>query len=148
MAKSVLKKVVLGAELLHPNDYVCALELKGRDVSVTIDKVIFEELRKIGQRGIEDDKERVPVLVFSETPKKLILNKTNASSIATLYGTQASEWIGKRVTLYPTRVKCGRDTVDAIRIREVVPPARSAAKPSVTENDVDDALKGAQENAQ
>lgn len=126
MARALLKKVQLGSELLHPNDYVCAIELKGRDVTVTISKVVFEELRKIGQRGVEDEKERVPVLVFSETPKKLILNKTNASSIAVLYGTQASEWVGKRVTLYPTRVKCGRETVDAIRVREQAPPAKGA----------------------
>lgn len=142
MARALLKKVQLGAELLHPNDYVCALELKGKDATVTINKVVFEELRKIGQRGVEDEKERVPVLLFSETPKKLILNKTNASSIAVLYGTQASEWVGKRVTLYPTRVKCGRDTVDAIRVREVVPPAKGAA-PS---NDIGDIVSGATPN--
>lgn len=135
MARALLKKVQLGSELLHPNDYVCALELKGRDVTVTISKVMFEELRKIGQRGVEDEKERVPVLVFAETPKKLILNKTNASSIAVMYGTQASEWVGKRVTLYPTRVKCGRDTVDAIRVREQVPPAKGAA-PSTDIGDI------------
>ena len=34
---------------------------------------------------------------------KLVLNRTNANSIATLYGININNWIGKLIELYPTR---------------------------------------------
>lgn len=122
MAGKSLKKAMLGTELLHPNDYIAAIELKGRDVTLTVAKVERKELKMAG-----GEKDMCAIVHFSETPKMLILNKTNASSLVTLYGAQANEWTGKRVTIYPTKVPCGREMVDAIRIREKVPPAKGAA---------------------
>lgn len=135
MAK-VLKKAMLDGALMHPGNFVSAVELKGRDVTVTIEKVERNELPREGS----SKKDVLPVLSFIETPKKMVLNKTNASSIVTMYGAQAKEWVGKRITLYPTTTRFGADTVDCIRVREVVPPAKPAAKPSDNEP--------AQENAQ
>lgn len=118
----MLKKATLEGKLLHPNDYLAAVEFQGRDVTLTIAGVKREDLKMAG--GKQDTK---PVLTFKETSKKLILNKTNASSIVEMYGSVAEDWIGKRVTFYPTRTACGRDMTDCIRVREVVPPAKPAA---------------------
>lgn len=117
-------KVTLGGELLFPNDYVSAVEFKGRDVTLTITDVQREELRIRGGKS-----EVKPVVYFRETPKKLVCNKTNADSIAIMYGNEASEWIGKRVTLYPTKTQCGRETVDCIRVREKIPAGKAPPAP-------------------
>lgn len=112
-------KVTLGNELLFPSDYLAAVEFKGRDVTLTIVKVFKDELKMRGGKS-----ELKPVLSFRETKKKLVLNKTNADSIAEMYGTEATEWVGKRVTFYPTKTQCGRETVDCVRVREVVPQGK------------------------
>lgn len=111
-----MKKVTLRGELLHPSDFVAAVELKGRDVTVTITKVEKESLKMKG--GISEVK---PVLSFKESPRKLVLNRTNADSIAHLYGTEAEDWVGKRIIIYPTTTQCGRENVDCIRVRERIP---------------------------
>lgn len=116
-------KVTLGPELMFPSEYLAAVEFKGRDVTLTIKSVSKEDLQMKGGK-----KERKPVIFFVETPKKLVLNKTNADSIASMYGTDALLWKGKRVTFYPTKVQCGRDMVDAVRTREKVPASKGPAQ--------------------
>lgn len=122
-------KVTLGGELLFPNDYVAAVEFKGKDVTLTIVDVKREELRIRGGKS-----EVKPIIYFRETKKKLVCNKTNADSIATMYGDKADDWIGKRVTLYPTKTPCGRDMVDCIRVREKIPGGK-ASPPSGVDPD-------------
>ena len=100
-------KVTLGNELLFPSDYLAAVEFRGRDVTLTVASVFKDELKMRGGKS-----ETKPVLSFRETKKKLVLNKTNADSIAEMYGTEAAEWVGQRVTFYPTKTQCGRETVD------------------------------------
>lgn len=99
--------------LLHPNDYVGAHDLGGQDHAVTIEAVLpKEELTMQGGK-----KETKPVLTFVGRKKKLVLNKTNAKAIAKLHGTDTSNWIGKQITLYPSHTKCGKETVECVRIR-------------------------------
>lgn len=99
--------------LLFPTDYIAAHDLRSKDVTKTIKSVVVEELRLTG-----GGKEKKPVLTFSDTKKKLVLNKTNAKTIAALYGNDTNTWIGKPITLYPTTTAFGRNTVDCVRIRE------------------------------
>jgi hypothetical protein len=107
-------KLTLNDELMFPSEYVSALEFKGKDVRLTITAVARTELTLRG-----GGKKIRPVLTFQETPKKLVLNPTNAESIAEMYGTKAESWIGKQITLYPTTTKFGREMVDCIRVREI-----------------------------
>jgi len=51
----------------------------------------------------------------------LLLNKTNAKTIAQLYGNKPGLWAGKLITLYPTTTEMAGDTVDCIRVRNSVP---------------------------
>lgn len=120
-------KVLLQGQLMFPTDYLAAVEFKGKDVTLTIARVEIEELKMKG--GV---KERKPVVSFEETKKKLVLNKTNADSVAEMYGAEATAWLGKRITLYPTKTQCGRETVDCIRVREKVPQPKhgQAAEPA------------------
>ena len=123
------KKVTLGGELMFPSEYLAAVEFKGRDVTLTIKSVAMENLRMR-----DGSTEAKPVLSFAETEKRLVLNKTNADSIAHLYGHEAKAWIRKRVSLYPTQARFGRETVDAIRVREKVPASKQASAKDQTPN--------------
>lgn len=101
--------------LLFPNDYIAAHDLRGKDVVKTIKAVTVENLRMSGGRS-----EKKPVVLFSDTPKKLVLNKTNAKLIAAQHGADTDKWPGRKVTLYPTTTLFGTATVECVRIREKV----------------------------
>lgn len=124
--KKVLTKCVLGDRLLHPTNYIGAFDLKGRDFTLTIDGIEFEELTMQG--GIKDTK---PVIRFKEAKKKLIVNKTNASSIAAVTGTKhAEQWVGHKITLYPTKTAVGRNKEeDCVRVRETKPRGNVTDQP-------------------
>jgi hypothetical protein len=107
-------QVTLDGKLMFPSDYVAAVEFMGRDVTLTISGVKIEDLAIAGT----SQKKRKPVISFKERPKKLVLNKTNAESIAAVHGREAKLWVGKRITLYPTRTRYGSNMVDCIRVRE------------------------------
>ena len=116
-------------ELLFPGKYLKASDLRDQDVTLTIcpDRgVALEEVK--GHGGTTEMK---PVMYFVETAKKaraekveeksLILNKTNAGTIAELYGKETDEWRGKRITLYPTMTTFGPKRVECIRIKSEFP---------------------------
>jgi hypothetical protein len=99
-------------------DYLYSYDLDGKDVTVTIEKVTGGVL--IGEGGKESKK---PVVHLVGTKKRLALNVTNGTIIESLYGKDVREWIGKRVTLYPTTTKFGGKTVECIRVRPKTPGA-------------------------
>lgn len=103
--------------LLFPSNYLKAGDLRGRDVTVTIAKVEpRHELRK--SDGKNEEVEELPVVYFKEgSGKGLVLNKTNATSIAKLHGNRPSQWVGKQITLFATEVRAFGDVHECIRIR-------------------------------
>lgn len=107
---------------LYDAEYVGAWDLTGpdgrpRDVTVTIARV--KAGRVVGEGGRSASK---PILYFSGSDKGLICNKTNGRVIAGLYGPDVRAWVGRRITLYPTRVRGpAGDEVDAVRVRPTVP---------------------------
>lgn len=111
-------------------DYIFAYDLKGKDVTLTIERVVGAVVT--GEKG---KKSKKPIIFFKETKvdeqtqqkKGLVLNATNGKSIASLYGNETDEWVGKRVTLYPTTTESGGETVDCIRIRKRVPDGKAKA---------------------
>ena len=104
------------AELLFPSDYVRQVDLQGKDVTKTIKSVVVEEL--VYEGGVRDNK---PVLLFEDTPKKLVLGKTTMRQIAALHGTETDDWSGKRITMYAEpEVFMGKKKTGGIRIRAKV----------------------------
>lgn len=101
---------------MFDRDFVGSWDLAGRDVTVTIKSAKAEQLNVQGGR-----KSKKPVLHFVEAEKGLALNKTNAKVIAAMYGNDTREWVGKRITLYPTTTQFGDQRVDCIRIRPKIP---------------------------
>jgi hypothetical protein len=122
--------------LLFPNDYIAAHDLRGKDVVKTIKTVAIEKLRMTGGR-----QEKKPVVLFSDTPKKLVLNKTNAKLIAAQHGCDTDQWAGRKIVLYPTTTLLGPNTVDCVRVREQAPrkpePAHQSATPDEDPFDIE-----------
>jgi hypothetical protein len=112
-------------ELFDPSKFVAAFELDGKDVTVTIERVVGETIE-----GEANRKARKPVIHFKDWPKPLVLNKTNAKVLIHLYGADYRKWTGKRFTMYPTTAKMAGDEVDAIRLRKKVPPSAATVAQS------------------
>jgi len=104
-------------QLTNPN-YLGAYALEpGKDLIVTIESVRQETVT--GTDGNEDE---CLVMHLRDGIKPMILNKTNAKMIQKIYGTPfIEEWVGRKVQLYIAQVKVGKEVVDALRIRPIVP---------------------------
>lgn len=107
---------------LFDKAYIYAYDLQGRDVTVEIVKVTGGTL--VGTGGKSNKK---PVIFFKGSEKGLALNITNARTIAGLYGNsfKSEDWIGKRITLYPTTTTFGAQTVECIRVRNAIPKGKA-----------------------
>jgi hypothetical protein len=99
-----------------PSKYLRAADLQGKNVSVVI---LSAEYEQIG----DDNK---IVIYFQGKEKGLVLNKTNANNIATVYGDDTDDWTGGDLILFPAMVDFQGRTVEAVRVR--VPPRKAAAK--------------------
>jgi hypothetical protein len=107
---------------LFTKDTIGAWDLE-KDATVEIEKVVSEELT-----FAKGEKEQKPCVYFVGAKKKLVLNITNAAIIAEQHGEDVDKWPGKKITLYATKTKFGRETVDCVRVREKVGPETSAFK--------------------
>lgn len=105
---------------LYPSNYLKAEDLQGREVTVTIDRVVVE---KLGQ----DEK---PIMYFQGKQKGVVLNKTNATNIGSVYGGETTAWTGKKVTLFPAWVDFQGKSVQAIRIRPAFDQQAQAPQPA------------------
>ncbi len=109
-------------------EYLFAFDLHGKDVTVTIDRVTAGELTALGGR-----KSKKPLCFFREGKEKkpLAMNSTNCKTVAAMYGNDTDDWIGKRITLYPTTTTMAGETVECIRVRPKIPDGKAgAAEPS------------------
>lgn len=109
---------------LMERDYLFAFDLKGKDVTLTIEKV---EGGTITGTGNKKNKKPLCHFVEGRNKKPLVLNATNCKTIAAMYGTEVNNWAGKRITLYPSETQFAGETVECIRVRPGVP--NGAASP-------------------
>lgn len=91
----------------YPGKYVQASDLQGRDVTVTISHIQIED--------VGDDHK--PVVYFVGKSKGFVLNKTNASSIASIYGYETDNWSGSDITIFATQCDYQGRQVSCIRVR-------------------------------
>ena len=104
-----------------PSAYLKHADVTDRTLRLTITGYAMED---VGQGA---DKETKPVLSFRETPKRLVLNKTNAIAIAEVYGKDLDDWIGKPIVLYPDRTSFNGKIVDCLRVKALKDAVRPAA---------------------
>ena len=81
---------------LYPGRFLKAVDFKGKQVTLKISEVKIEEL--VGDKGPQIK----GVMSFDRTEKQLALNKTNGICLKEMFGKKVQEWVGKRVTLFPS----------------------------------------------
>jgi hypothetical protein len=118
---------------LYDKEYLYAFDLGGKPATLTIEKVIRGTL--VGEGGKSNKK---PVIYFKEGKEKkgLACNITNGRAIASMYGVNIEDWIGKRITIYPTTTTFGPKTVECIRVR--APSGKAGNEPPLDELDMPD----------
>lgn len=67
-----------------------------------------------------------PVISFKGTEKKLIVNATIGKTIASLYGADVTNWIGKKITLYASTTRAKGMEIECIRVRPQAPTGQAA----------------------
>jgi hypothetical protein len=103
---------------LYGSKYFCAADLKGGTVRLKIGKVETVELReKTGGT------KRRWILWFEGQEKALVLNKTNAIALATVFGKNPENLIGQMVELFAAMTSFG----EGVRLRPLRKPATVAA---------------------
>jgi hypothetical protein len=101
---------------MMPSKYLKTADLQGRQVRVVIESLHKEELT-----SRDGETESLHVMAFRGKTKRLVLKPTNLNLIATLHGDETDHWIGKEITLYPSKDRFGTKMVDCIRV--MVPTA-------------------------
>jgi hypothetical protein len=74
-------------------------------------------------------------LSFSDGDKELVLNKTNASLIADIYGDDTDDWLGKPLAVYKERVTYQGRLVDGIRVKCDPKAAQASSQPAADDSD-------------
>ena len=93
-----------------PSRFLKADDLNGKNVIVTIEGATIEEI------GQGQNKEQKLIVAFVGKEKALVCNKTNANTIAKLWGDDTDMWIGKKVTLMAREVEFQGEMVLSIRV--------------------------------
>lgn len=102
---------------LYDERFIGSWDLEGKESAVvTIKSISVEELH--GQNGLKAKK---PVLYFTKGKKGFVLNKTNAKTIAELYGSDTDKWIDKKIELFATVCDAFGKQTECIRISNKQP---------------------------
>lgn len=122
------EKITGHYELLYPSDYLKAPDLMGKDQTVTIERVEWDDIPQAGK----SEKARKPVVILKAADgrllkKKLAMGKNIARQIVEVTGEKdAGKWSGKRITLFGTTCRgVEGKQVECVRVR-----ARVANEPS------------------
>lgn len=107
-----------------PSRFLKVDDLQGRNVTVTIANAKIEEVGQGRDAGTKI------VLGLVGKQKAFVCNKTNATTIAKLYGPDTDGWIGKSITLCPREVEFQGQMVMAIRVSLQAPAPHRAAAPA------------------
>jgi hypothetical protein len=104
---------------LYDRDYLGSWDLpEGHDLVATISIVKGGELTSVGGR-----KNKKPIISIDGQEKKFVCNKTNAKTIAAMYGNHIEKWSGKKIALYisTTRDPSTGGDIACIRVRPQTP---------------------------
>lgn len=107
---------------LFPSKYLKAHDLSGKSYTLTIRAVTLENV------GHGAEQERKLAIGFEKATKLMLVNRTNAMIIASMYGPETDAWIGKAVIVYSARVKAFGAWHDALRIKETIPARNVGAE--------------------
>lgn len=78
----------------------------------------------------------VPVLAFLETDQKLTLNKTRVKKMIDMFGTDSSDWIDRKIALYPIDVSFQGKQTQGVAIAPPPKRSRTTEQRASPKNDV------------
>lgn len=110
---------MLNVKDIYPSRWLSASDIN-RPVVVQITACTLEEVRDPRGAGTSHKL----CLAFARATKRMLLNKTQATALAEMYGPDAELWPGHAVQLLPDRSPNGRPTI-AVRH----PPESPSAQP-------------------
>jgi hypothetical protein len=93
--------------------------LKAADLGDKKHRVVIIGLEEV---DFKQDGKKMAVR-FENKAKGLVLNVTNAKSIAAQHGDDMDTWIGKEITIFPTTTEFNGEDKPCIRIEQDVPEA-------------------------
>ena len=98
--------------------YIAAVELpEGKVFTLRIAAVKIEKVESIKDDDEAGRKKDRLVVYFDGRPRGWLINRTNAECIVGMFGEDAHKWIGKRVSIYRTKVRFGSKMEDGIRVK-------------------------------
>lgn len=89
------RKKPVNFDQLYPGRFLKAGSLVGKKVTLTIKDADVEVLE--GEKGPA----KKAIISFVETDMSLVACKTNGLSIKAMFGPEITNWVGKRITLFP-----------------------------------------------
>ena len=113
------------SEVFH-GENLKAEDLRGKEVVVTI----------AGWALMDFDDGKKIQLRFDESDRTLIVNKTNATTISELFGSDdTDDWTGGRICLFVDKTDFNGRRVDCIRVKEAAQPKGVVPARKIDEND-------------
>ena len=101
---------------LFPSKWLKAEDLEGRPRTVRIAEVTIEPLRQP-----DGTSKPAAIVTFERATKRLILNKTQATALAAIMGSEVfDDWVGRYVMLKPATAQNGKSTIAVF-----APPAQA-----------------------
>ena len=94
------------------SNYLKSADLKGQIVSLQISHITYETIGT----------DQKLVMYFQGKQKGMVLNKTNAQTIAEAYGSDTDNWVGANINVFSMKVDFQGKLVDGLRVK--VPPRR------------------------
>lgn len=106
-----------------PSKYLRAADIPdGQFVPVVIESITQENVA-----GSDDADDVKPVIHFVGKTKGMVLNKTNATTIANSYGDETDDWAGKGILLYATETLFQGQSTPCLRVK--IPKQQAAQTP-------------------
>lgn len=96
---------------IYPNTYLSASDIGNHKLQAVICEVGLVVL----------DGEQKLALSFEGKQKLMVLNRSNASAMAEVFGQETDGWLGKSVELYTIRTEFKGRPVDGLRLRPLPP---------------------------
>lgn len=118
---------------LFPRKYAIGADLQGKPVTLTILRVVLEEMRP----NPKAPKEKKGVLYFSEAQKGVVLSRKMADQIVDILNgeDEMNNWPGVRITIYPVPMQVAGQQRIAIRARKPGPTNGHKAPPETMQEE-------------
>jgi len=116
----------MDARLLFPSIYMAGVDLKGKDVTLTIRRVVVEDVESPSGQS-----KKLGVIYFEETlakakengdenkEKRMVMSAKikHMRAIAAHHGYEMDNWVGKKITLYPNEEEHFGEIHVCVRVR-------------------------------